>query len=42
MAEIAGPNPAEPIILFVIRFARTVYFEFLRYEDYGDKEKTLI
>jgi hypothetical protein len=41
MAEVAGPNPAEPIILFVIRFARTVYFVFLRYEEYGDKERHL-
>ena len=33
MAEVAGSNPAEPIVLFAIRYARAVYCRFLRYED---------
>jgi len=38
MAEVAGPNPAEPIVLFTIGHARAVHCGFLRYEDHGEKE----
>jgi hypothetical protein len=38
MAEVAGSNPAEPIVLFAIGYARAVYWGFIEYDDYGEKE----
>jgi len=38
MAEIAGPNPAEPIVLFTTGHARSVCWGFVGYEEHGQKE----
>ncbi len=38
MAEVAGSNPAEPIVLFAIGHARAVNRAFVVCENYGEKE----
>jgi hypothetical protein len=38
MAEVAGSNPAEPIVLFAIGNTAAVYRAFVGGEDCGEKE----
>ena len=38
MAEVAGSNPAEPIVLFEIGHPRAVHWGFIGYENHGGKE----
>jgi len=37
MAEVAGPNPVEPIVLFTIGRTPVVYWAFAGGEDCGEK-----
>jgi len=36
--EVAGSNPAEPIVLFAVLMYRTVHWAFVEYENHGKKE----